>query len=174
MSIITLPGGEIVSALERGIIDGAEFMCPTTDKDLGFQDVVKYYHAPGMHRHTGSLELIVNKDAYDKLPKDLQLIVDIASRENLMRGWVNLVTKNVRDLHELRTKHNVKLIDTPPEVIKAILSAWDKVAARYVEKDAFFAEVYKSQKDFASTMVPYRRSFYVPYDLAADYYWPKK
>lgn len=173
MAVITLPGGEIVSALERGIIDGAEFMCPTTDKDLGFQDVVKYYHAPGMHRHTGTLEFMVNRAAFEKLPKDLQKIVELACLENLMRGWVTLVEKNVRDLEELRTKYNVKLVETPPEVITAILEAWDRVAARYVEKDPFFAEVYKSQKEFASRMVPYRRSFYVPYELAADYYWPR-
>jgi len=174
MSIITLPGGEIVSALERGIIDGAEFMCPTTDKDLGFQDVVKYYHAPGMHRHTGTLEFLVNKDAYEKLPKDLQKVIEIAALENLLRGWVDLVARNVRDLEELRTRYNVELVDTPPEVITAILEAWDKVAARYVAQDPFFAEVYQSQKDFAAKMVPFRRSFYVPYDLAADYYWPRK
>lgn len=173
MSIITLPGGEIVSALERGIIDGAEFMCPTSDKDLGFQDVVKYYHAPGMHRHTGTLELIVNKNSYDKLPADLQKIIDIIARENLLRAWVRLVTQNVKDLEELQTRYNVQLVDTPPEVITAILEAWDKVAARYVEKDPFFAEVYQSQKNFAEKMVPFRRSFYVPYELAADYYWPR-
>lgn len=173
MSIITLPGGEIVSALERGIIDGAEFMCPTTDKDLGFQDVVKYYHAPGMHRHTGTLEFLVNKQAFEKLPKDLQKIIEIACLENNLRGWVELVTKNVHDLEELKTRYNVEMVDTPPEVITAILEAWDAVAARYVEQDPFFAEVYQSQKDFASKMVPFRRSFYVPYDLAADYYWPR-
>lgn len=173
MSIITLPGGEIVSALERGILDGAEFMDPTSDKDLGFHDVVKYYHAPGMHRHTGTLEFLVNKDAYDKLPPDLQKIVDIACRENLLRAWVGLVTRNVSDLEELQNRYNVKLVQTPPEVITAILESWDKVAARYVQQDPFFAEVYQSQKDFAAKMVPFRRSFYVPYELAADYYWPR-
>lgn len=172
MSIVTLPGGEIVSALERGILDGAEFMCPTSDKDLGFQDVVKYYHAPGIHRHTGTLELLVNKDSYEKLPEDLQKIIDIVSRENLLRALVRLVTENVGDLEELRTRYNVELVDTPPEVIEATLAAWDRVAEGYVEKDPFFAEVYQSQKDFAEKMVPFRRSFYVPYELAADYYWP--
>ncbi|MCG8641956.1 MAG: TRAP transporter substrate-binding protein [Desulfobacterales bacterium] len=173
MSIITLPGGEIVSALERGIIDGAEFMCPTSDKDLGFQDVVKYYHAPGMHRHTGTLELIVNKKSYEKLPADLQKIIDIVARENLLRAWVRLVTQNAKDLEELQTRYKVQMVETPPEVISAILKAWDRVAARYVEKDPFFAEVYQSQKDFAATIVPFRRSFYVPYELGSDYYWPR-
>ncbi len=174
MSVITLPGGEIVSALERGILDGAEFMCPTTDRQLGFQDVVKFYHAPGMHRSAGILELIVNKDSYDKLPADLKAIVDAAAKENMMRAWLDLVANNVRDLEALTTKHGVTLVETPKDVLIDILKAWDIVAARYVAKDPFFAKVYASQKEFAGKMVPYKRSFYPDYRITADYYWPVK
>ncbi len=174
MSVITLPGGEIISALERGIIDGAEFMCPTTDRQLGFQDVVKFYHAPGMHRSTGTLELLINRDSYDKLPADLKLIIDAATKENMMRAWLDLVASNVRDLEALRTKHGVQLVETPREVLIDILKAWDKVAARYVARDPFFAKVYASQKEFARRMVPYKRSFYPDYRITADYYWPVK
>lgn len=174
MSVITLPGGEIVSALERGIIDGAEFMCPTTDRQLGFQDVVKYYHAPGMHRSAGVLELLVNKDSYDKLPADLKAIIEAASRENMFRAWLELVNQNVRDLEELKAKHGVNLVETPKEVLVEILKSWDKVAARYVAANPFFAKVYASQRDFARRMVPYKRSFYPDYRITADYYWPVK
>lgn len=174
MSVITLPGGEIVSALERGILDGAEFMCPTTDRQLGFQDVVKFYHAPGMHRSAGVLELLINKDSYDKLPADLKAIVDAAARENMLRAWLDLVAQNVRDLEELKAKHGVTLVETPKEVLVEILKSWDKVAARYVAKDPFFAKVYASQRDFARRMVPYKRSFYPDYRITADYYWPVK
>lgn len=174
VTVITMPGGEILPALERGVIDGAAFMCPTTDRELGFQDVVKFYHAPGIHRHTGTLELLVNKDSWDKLPADLKAIVDIASRENLFRAWIELVDRNVKDLEVLKTKHGVKMVETPKEVLIEILKAWDKVAAKYVAKDPFFAKVYASQKDYAKKMVDYRREFYIPYDTVADYYWPKK
>ncbi|MBS3906002.1 MAG: TRAP transporter substrate-binding protein [Syntrophaceae bacterium] len=174
MSVITLPGGEIVPALERGVIDGAEWMDPTMDKELGLQDVAKFYHAPGMHRHTGTLEFIVNKDSWDKLPADLKAIVDMANRENLLRSWLELTSRNVRDLEVLKAKHGVTQVETPKEVLIEILKAWDKVAARYVAKDPFFAKVYASQKEYARKMVSYRRSFYAPYDLVADYYWPKR
>ena len=174
VTVIAMPGGEILPALERGVIDGAAFMCPTTDRELGFADVVKYYHAPGIHRHTGTLELLVNKDSWDKLPADLKTIVDVASRENLLRAWIKLVDRNVKDLEALKTKEGVNLVQTPPEVIINIIKAWDKVAAKYVAKDPFFAEVYNSQKEYAKKIVEYRREFYVPYDLVADHYWPKK
>jgi len=174
MSVITLPGGEIVSAIDKGIIDGAEWMDPTMDKELGLMDVAKYYHAPGMHRHTGTLEFIVNKDSWDKLPADLKAIVDIAARENLLRSWLDLTSRNLKDLEVLKTKHGVKLTETPKEVIIGILKAWDKVAERYSAKDPMFAKVYASQKEYAKKMVDYRRNFYASYDIAAEYYWPKK
>lgn len=174
ITVVAMPGGEILPAMERGVIDGAAFMCPTTDRELGLMDVAKFYHAPGIHRHTGTLELLINKEKWDKLPADLKAIVDVASRENLFRAWVDLVDKNVKDLELLKTKHGVKVVETPKEVILEILKAWDKVAARYVAKDPFFAKVYASQKEYARKMVEYRREFYVPYELVADYYWPKK
>jgi len=174
MSVITLPGGEIVSAIDKGVLDGAEWMDPTMDKELGLMDVAKFYHAPGMHRHTGTLEFLVNKDAWDKLPDDLKAIVDIACRENLLRSWLDLTSRNVKDLEVLKTKHGVTVVETPKEVLIEILKAWDKVAERYVAKDPFFAKVYKSQKDWAAKMVPYRKTFYAPYEVAADYYWPAK
>ncbi|MFH1756895.1 MAG: TRAP transporter substrate-binding protein [Pseudomonadota bacterium] len=174
MSVITLPGGEIVSALDKGVIDGAEWMDPTMDRELGLMDVAKYYHAPGMHRPTGTLEFLVNKDAWDKLPADLKAIVDIACRENLLRSWLHLTSKNVKDFEVLQKKHGVTIVETPKEVLIDILKSWDKVAAKYSAKDPFFAKVYQSQKDWASKMVPFRRNFYAPYDVAADYYWPPK
>ncbi len=74
----------------------------------------------------------------------------------------------------MKTKHKVNMVDVPKEIIIEILKAWDKVAARYVAKDPFFAKVYASQKEWAKKMVDYRRSFYAAYDIPADYYWPKK
>lgn len=174
MAVITLPGGEIVSALDKGIIDGAEWMDPTMDKELGIMDVAKYYHAPGMHRHTGTLELLINKDTWDKLPADLKAIIEVATRENLLRSWLDLTSRNIKDLEVLKTKHKVNMVETPKEVIIEILKAWDKVAERYSAKDPVFAKVYASQKEWAKNMVDYRRSFYAAYDIPADYYWPKK
>jgi TRAP-type mannitol/chloroaromatic compound transport system substrate-binding protein len=174
MSVITLPGGEIVSAIDKGMLDGAEWMDPTMDKELGLMDVAKYYHAPGMHRHTGTLELLINMDAWNKLPADLKAIVEVATRENLLRSWLDLTSRNLRDLEELKTKHKVNMVETSKEIIMEILKAWDKVAERYSAKDPVFAKVYASQKEWAKKMVDYRRTFYAPYDLPANYYWPKK
>jgi TRAP-type mannitol/chloroaromatic compound transport system substrate-binding protein len=174
MTVIAMPAGEILPALERGVIDGAEFYSPYLDKELGFQDVAKYYYAPGMHRSTGTLELLVNKEKWDKLPADLKAIIDIASRENLLRGWLEISVKDVEALEELKAKSGVNVVETPKDVLIEILKAWDKVAANYAAKDPFFAKVSDSMKQFASHIVPFRRDFQAGYDICADYYWPKK
>jgi TRAP-type mannitol/chloroaromatic compound transport system substrate-binding protein len=173
MTVIAMPAGEIMPALERGVIDGAEFYGPFVDKELGFQDVAKYYYAPGMHRSTGTLELLVNQDKWDKLPADLKAIIDIASRENLMRGWLEISVNDVKALEELKTKHGVNVLETPPEILVEILKAWDKVSANYAAKDPFFAKVSQSLKGFSKNIVPFRRDFQAGYNLTADYYWPK-
>ena len=170
--VITLPGGEVLPALERGVLDAAAFSDPTIDKDLGIMDVCKYYHTPGIHNPTKITEFLINKDVWDKLPADLKAIVEVATREYLLRAWVDIVNRNVSDLELLKTKYGVTVVETPKEVLLTILKSWDKVAAKYSKEYPFFAKVYNSQKEYAKKMVQYRRGFYLPYQFAAEYYWP--
>jgi len=74
----------------------------------------------------------------------------------------------------LITKHKVTLVETPDEVLLNVLKAWDKVAERESQKNPLFAKIYNSQKEWASKIVPYRRTFFKDYSFTADYYWPKK
>jgi TRAP-type mannitol/chloroaromatic compound transport system substrate-binding protein len=174
ITVIMMPGGEVLPALERGVLDAAGFSCPTTDKEMGFMDVCKYYYAPGTANPAGLTEFLLNKDVWDKLPADLKAIIDVATRDFLMRQYVHMVNQNVADLELLKTKYGVKVMETPKEVLLAILKAWDKVAAKYSKENPFFAKVYNSQKDYAKKIVQFRRGFHIPYEVCADYYWPKE
>jgi len=172
MIVVTLPAGEILPALEKGLIDGAEFMCPTTDMDLGLMDVAKYYHAPGVHRDTGTLELLINKDSWNRLPPDLQAIIEVATRAHMLHHWLELLHSNLTDLELLKTEHGVTLVRTCQEILLKILEAWDALAAKYAAECPFFAEVHNSQREFARRMIAFRRVFYLPYEFRAEYYWP--
>lgn len=79
MTVVILPGGEIVPALQRGVIDAGEFSEPSSDMAMGFQDMAKYYYLPGMHQPTGMMEVLINKSKWDPLPADLKAIIEYAA-----------------------------------------------------------------------------------------------
>jgi TRAP-type mannitol/chloroaromatic compound transport system substrate-binding protein len=174
MSVVTLPGGEILPALERGVIDGAEYSDPHSDMLLGLHDVCKFYHAPGVHQPTGHVEFLINKKRWDELPKDIQVLIELASNEMMLKNTIEEYVLGQQALQELITKHKVTLVETPDEVLLNVLKAWDKVAERESQKNPLFAKIYNSQKEWASKIVPYRRTFFKDYSFTADYYWPKK
>ncbi len=174
MSVVTLPGGEIVPALERGVIDAGEFSDPSSDMAMGFQDVAKFYHLPGIHQPTGIMEFLINKKKFDALTPDLKAIVEYAGMAETQHFTMKMWYQNAKDLAVLKEKHKVNVVQTPRELMLEVLKAWDSVAAKYVKSNPFFAKVYESQKKFAATVVPYRLIGHPPYDLAAEYYWSKE
>jgi TRAP-type mannitol/chloroaromatic compound transport system substrate-binding protein len=173
MTVVILPGGEIVPALQRGVIDAGEFSDPSSDMAMGFQDVTKFYHLPGVHQPTGFMEIVINKGKWEALPADLKAIIEYAAMANTLNFDMSMLNQNSKDLETLITKHNVKAIETPREILLEVLKAWDKVAEKYSNSNPFFKKVYESQKTFAQRVVPYRRIGHPPYELAADYYWKK-
>lgn len=174
VAVTTLPAGEIMPALERGVIDAAEFSDPHSDMGLGFQDICKFYHIPGIHQPTGVGEILINKAVWDKLPADLKTIFELAAHEALMVNWAKSWEMNIKALEDLQTKHGVTVIETSREILVEFLKAWDKVAARESGKNPDFAKVYESMRKFASRHVPYQRIINPDYSIAADYYWPRK
>ena len=173
MSVVTLPGGEIVPALERGVIDAAEYSDPSSDMSVGFADVRKFYHMPSVHQPTGIMELLINKSKWDSLPPDLKAIVENACQAMALKFTLMMIDQNSKDLGTLVEKKGVTIIESPREILQEILAAWDKVAEKYVKENPFFAKVYASQKQWAQRIVPYRSVAHPPYDIAADHYWGK-
>ncbi len=171
MPVASIAPGEIVPALERGTLDASEYSDPTSDMSAGFHEVRKYYHLPGIHQPTGTMEVDFNLKKWNELSKDLQAIIKYAAMAETMEYTVQMLEKNASDLQTLVEKHGVTVVETPTAILQECLKAWDKVAARKSQENSMFAKIYESQKTYARKVVPFRRVAHPPYQLAADYYW---
>jgi TRAP-type mannitol/chloroaromatic compound transport system substrate-binding protein len=171
MTVVTLSGGEIVPALERGVVDAAEFSDPSADMALGLHNVRHFYHMPGIHQPTGIMEFIISRKKWEELPADLKAIIRWASMAEALHYTVKMLDRNSQDLGTLVSKEKVTVVETPRDVMVDVLKAWDRVAERKARENPFFAKVLASQKAWAQRVVPYRRCCHPQYDLAADHYW---
>lgn len=174
MQVVNMPGGEILPAAERGVIDCAEWVGGVEDQRLGFHTVWKYHYTPGVHENVTIAELIINGDVWKKLAPDLQEIVASAATETFYRWWARWQRQNADAIKELQEKHGVQIRKTPEDILIEFLKTWDKIAARESEKDPFFRKVLESQRKYASIVVPAKRFMFPPYDFVANYYWPPK
>ncbi|MFQ5896906.1 MAG: TRAP transporter substrate-binding protein [Candidatus Methylomirabilia bacterium] len=170
---ITIPGGEIVPALERGVLDGAEWIGCYDDQRLGIDKIAKYHYAPGMHEPMTVGEFIINKDRWEELPADLQAIIKTAIKAAYWVHFVRFQQKTAQACQELIAK-GIKIIKTTDELNKRFLQVYDELTAEYVAKDPFYAKVVESQKKYAGKMVPYRLSYWPPYNFIAEHYWKDK
>jgi TRAP-type mannitol/chloroaromatic compound transport system substrate-binding protein len=171
MAVVTLSGGEIVPALERGVVDAAEFSDPSADMALGLHNVRRFYHMPGIHQPTGIMEFVINRKKWEELPGDLKAIIRWASMAEALHYTLKMLDRNSQDLATLVGKEKVTVVETPRDMMVEILKAWDRVAERKAREHPFFAKVLASQKAWAQRVVPYRRCCHPQYDLAADHYW---
>ena len=173
VSVVTLAGGEVIPALERGTVDGAEWAIPSHDILMGFQNVTKYYYMPDLRQPASYQEIIVNKAKWDALPKDFQAIVKWAGMAEIIRMTAYSVDQDSKAIEELEKKHGVKVLRTPADVLKAQVEAIDKVYEVEAQKNPFFAKVLKSQKDFASRAVPHAQKIRPPIEVVVAHYWKK-
>jgi TRAP-type mannitol/chloroaromatic compound transport system substrate-binding protein len=172
MNTVNMPGGEIVPAGQRGVIDCAEWVGPEEDMRIGFHTVWKYAYMPSLHEPATVAELIVNGDVWKKLPNEYQEVIRSAAMEATLRSQVILNKLNAEAIVQLRDKHGVTISRTPPDILTKMLDAWDQIAKEESAKNPFFKKVYDSQRSYASRVVPARRNVYPNYDLGASHYWP--
>ena len=174
MRVVNMPGGEIIPAAQRGVIDCAEWVGGVEDLRLGFHNVWKYHYTPGIHENTTVGELIINADIWKTLAPDLQEIVKSAAMDAYTRWWARWQKQNAEALKELQEKHKVQILKTPEEILVEFLKAWDRIAEREAQQNPFFKKVWDSQRQYAGLVVPAKRFMFPPYNFAADYYWPAK
>jgi len=171
VKVTQLPGGEIVPALERGVIEAFEFNNPTSDRSFGAQDVSKVYMLGSYHQAAEFFEIIFNKTKFDALPDEhkaiLRYAAEAASSANYWRGQ----DQYSKDLLWLRDEAGVKLYRTPKSVMEAQLKAWDEILPE-LEQDPFFKKVVASQKEFAHRVAYYDLLDSADYKLAFDHYFP--
>jgi TRAP-type mannitol/chloroaromatic compound transport system substrate-binding protein len=155
LKVTQLPGGEIIPAMERGVIEAFEYNNPTSDMRFGAQDVAKNYMLGSFHQAMEFFEIIFNKKKWESIPKDLQAIlqygVEAASSSNFWTAMDNYS----RDLQVLIDKHKVNVVRTPKAVFEDQLKAWDVVSAKLESEDPFFKKVVQSQKDWAKRVAYY-------------------
>lgn len=168
-AVTILAGGEIVPALERGVIDGAEFNNPSSDAILGFQDVAKVYMLQSYHQAAESFEILFNKTKFDALPAELKAIVRCAAESSSSDMIWKALDRYSKDLDALRAK-GVNVVATPEAILKAQLAAWDKVLEK-LSADPFFKKVVESQKSWVKRTVGYQRINEPSRDLAYAHFF---
>ncbi len=146
-SVVTLAGSEIYGALERGVIDAAEFANPESDLVSGMHEVAEYAYVPGIHQPTSLMEMLINKESWESLPADLQAIVKEAAKATTIEGLGNTLVKDAEALKELE-EYGTKIERLSPEIMQEIA---DLAQELYEEKSAenpFFKKVYESQMEY--------------------------
>lgn len=152
---VNLPGGEIFTALQTGTIDATEWVGPYNDLAFGLHKAAKYYYFPGWHEPGTALELSVNKKAFEKLPADLQAIVENAARVANQDMLDEYTARNNSALVELTTKHNVEIRKYPTEVLEKLQVISEEAVKEMADKDPAIAKVYDSYKAFRDSVIQY-------------------
>jgi TRAP-type mannitol/chloroaromatic compound transport system substrate-binding protein len=170
-AVNALPGGEIVSAMDRGLIEAAEFNNATSDRLLGFADVSKVYMLQSYHQNAEQLEITFNKTKYDGLPEKLRAIiangVEAASQDMMWKS----IDRYSQDYIELQTKDKVKVYKTPDSVLKKQLEVYDAVAAKKSAENPVFKEVIASQIKFAERATRWEQDTVVSRKMVFDWYF---
>lgn len=170
-NVTILPGGEIVPAIDKGLIDGAEFNNPSSDKLLGFADVAKFYMVQSFHQPNECFEILFNKGKYDGLPKELQALVNHAvEAASADLSW-KAMDRYSKDLEAIKAA-GVKVVKTPDSVLKAQLASWDKVVETQ-SADPFFKKIVDSQKAWAKRVVGFDQEYTVNPKIAFDHIFKK-
>ena len=165
-----LPGGEIVPALDRGLIDGAEFNNASSDRLLGFPDVVKNCMLQSFHQSGEQFEILFNKAKYDGLPAELKAVIDYAVQAASADMSWKAIDRNSKDYEELK-KVGVKFYKTPDAVLRRQLEVWDEVTAKKSAENALFKEVLDSQKAFAQRAKSWQNDYMVDFNMAYNRYF---
>ena len=173
MSVAQLPGGEIVPAMERGVIDAFEFNNPSSDLRFGSPDVAKNYYLSSYHQASESFEFCFNRDFFEDLAPDLQAIlkygVEAASTANTALAMENYSN----DLQKIQNELGVTVHRTSSEILAAQLEAWDKLIVD-LEADAFSKKVMDSQRAWVEKVGYYELMNAPDLALAYDHYFPGK
>jgi TRAP-type mannitol/chloroaromatic compound transport system substrate-binding protein len=171
-SVNPLPGGEIVPALDRGLIDAAEFNNASSDRVLGFPDVVKNCMLQSFHQSGEQFEILFNKGKLNALPAELKSIIEYAVQASSAEMSWKAIDRNSKDYSEMK-KQGIKFYKTPDAILKAQLDAWDKVVAKKSVENPFFKKVMDSQMEFAKRAGQWQNDYMVDFKMAYNRYFGK-
>jgi TRAP-type mannitol/chloroaromatic compound transport system substrate-binding protein len=173
-AVNALPGGEIVPAMDRGLLDGAEFNNASSDRVLGFPDVSKVCMLQSFHQSSEQFEITFNKTKYNALPTKLKAVIENAvEAASADMSW-KAVDRYSKDYRELQTKDKVKFYKTPDTFLQEQLNIWDQVVAKKGEGNALFREVEASMRAFADRAMKWDMDTNNPRRMAYNHYFGKK
>ena len=155
VAAVAMGGGDILPALEKGVLDAAEWCCPKPDMTFGFQKVLKHYYLEGLHQVVVNADLYINGDIWKSLSPGQQKAVEVAANASLMKTVAYRITENGKALKELVEKHGVILHDTPKEYFTEYSAAAMKNFQKNANENPFFKKVWDSQKAWADVSIPY-------------------
>ena len=170
-SVAQIPGGEIVPAMERGVIDAFEFNNPTSDRRFGAQDVAKNYMLGSHHQATEYFEIMIKRSKFNKLPAEQQAILQYAAEAVSSANEWKAYDYYSKDLQELISKDKVNVIRTPQSIFDAQIKAWDGLI-EVLAKDPFMKKVMESQKQWVRRVVYYTQLNAADYRGAFDHHFP--
>jgi len=170
-AVNALPGGEIVSAMDRGLLDAAEFNNATSDRLLGFADVSKICMLQSYHQNAEQFEIMFNKDKYNALPEKMRAIIaNAVEAASADMSW-KAIDRYSKDYVELQTKDNVKFYKTPDAILKRQLEIFDEVAKKKASENPLFKEIVESQLAFAKRATQWEQDTVVSRKMVFDHYW---
>jgi TRAP-type mannitol/chloroaromatic compound transport system substrate-binding protein len=170
-AVNALPGGEIVAAMDRGLLEAAEFNNATSDRVLGFADVSKVYMLQSYHQNAEQFEISFNKTKFDALPAKMKAIIENAVEAASQDMSWKAIDRYSKDYIELQTKDNVKVYKTPDAVLKRQLEVFDDVARKKAAENPLFKEIVESQVAFAKRAVQWEQDTVVDRKMAFLHYF---
>jgi len=152
---INIPGGELYTAMQTGVIEAVEWVGPYTDQAFGMHQVAKYLYYPGWQEPGAGTEIIVNKTALEQLPADLQAIVEVAARATNQRILDEFTARNATSLRDLVENHGIELRRLPDDVLIELRKTSDATLDDLVARDPLARRVLESQRAFHDSALPY-------------------
>jgi len=170
-AVNAIPGGEIASAMDRGLLDAAEFNNASSDRLLGLADVSKVCMLQSYHQNAEQMEISFNKTKYDALPDKLKAVIANAVDAAGMNMTWKAIDRYSKDYITLQTTDKVKFYKTPDSVLKDQLVLYDQVAKKYADKNPLFKEIVESQLAFAKRTTQWEQDTVVSRKMAFDHYF---
>jgi TRAP-type mannitol/chloroaromatic compound transport system substrate-binding protein len=173
LAVNALPGGEIVSAMDRGLLDAAEFNNASSDRVLGFPDVSKVCMLQSYHQNAEVFEVLFNKAKFDGLPERMRAIIsNAADAASADMSW-KAIDRYSKDYIEMQGKDNVRFYKTPDPILQRQLEIYDEVAKKKAAENPLFKEVMQSQIAFAERTTRWEQDTVVSRRMAFDHYFGK-
>ena len=173
-AVNALPGGEIVPAMDRGLLDGAEFNNATSDRLLGFADVSKVCMLQSYHQSAETFEITFNKPKYDALPAKMKsIIANAVEAASADMSW-KAIDRYSKDYIELQVKDKVKFYKTPDAILQSQLTLWDAIIAKKSAENPLFKEIVESQFAFAERAVKWEQDTVISRRMAMNHFFGAK